>query len=210
MKLEILNPHTMKIVIAARKEDSISAISKRIGLSYGWTHHWVSELAKAGVFDKSGKRILLNDRNGFYRKALEFIRASFRNDAGFHYSVLGLFGIKYCFTGTDAVFVWTEGGYNISRYRDYYPIFIKVRESDKMDYEFHVKKIDSGGKVFYKPTFLEDFPVSYHRGTPVDSLSDTVEFMRKYKYNFQPALEMIRDTYGKGLGVKYREAAVNA
>ena len=49
MNLNALNEHVVKILIAARPLDSVSAISKRIGLSYGWTHYWVAELLKAGL-----------------------------------------------------------------------------------------------------------------------------------------------------------------
>lgn len=209
MKLEILNPHTLKIIIAARKRDSIRAISKRIGLSYGWTYNWVLELEKAGVFERAGKRVFLNEKSRFYMQVLEFMKTAFRRDVGFHYSVLDLFGIKYCFTGIDAVFVWTDGGYNISRYRGYYPIFIKVKKSDKDAYEFYIRKLGLKGKIFYKPSFLEDFPISLHKGTPVDSLEETIRFMKKYIYNFQPALEMIQEMYRKKLGVKYREVVAN-
>ncbi len=206
MKLEILNPHTMKIITAARRVDSIRAISKRIGLSYGWTYNWVLELEKAGVFAKSSKKVFLNEKNRFYRRVLGFIKSAFREDVGFHYSVLGLFGIKYCFTGIDSVFVWTDSGYNISRYRGYYPIFIKVKKSDRASYEFYIKKLGLTGKIFYRPSFLQDFAVSFHKGTPVDPLEETIRFMQKYIYNFQPALEMIQEMYGKELGARYKEA----
>ena len=49
MKIELLNPYVIKILVSLRKEDSISSISKRIGLSYGWTYKWVKELIKEGI-----------------------------------------------------------------------------------------------------------------------------------------------------------------
>lgn len=210
MNLNVLNPYAMKTLIAARKEDSIRAISGRIGLSYGWTYKWVLELERTGVFKRSGKKVFLNEKNRFYKEALGFIRTAFGKDVGFRYSALSLFGIKYCFTGTDAVLIWTDGGYNIARYRDYYPLFIKVRESDRKAYEFCVRKIGSKGKVFYEPTFLDDFPVSMHDGMPVDRLEETIMFMKKHIYNFQPALEMIGKAHGIKTGVKYAEAVRNA
>jgi hypothetical protein len=209
MDMDILNPHVVRIIIAARREDSISGISKRIGLSYGWTYKWALELEKAGVFRRKVKRIYLDERNGFYREVLGFLRASLGKNPGFFYSALGLFGIKYCFTGTDAVFVWTEGGYNIARYRDYYPIFIKVRKADKEIFEFYARKLGLGGKISYKPEFLEDFPMHYHKGRPVDGLDETIRFMKKYIYNFEPALEMIEEMHGNKTGVKYKEVVTN-
>jgi hypothetical protein len=211
MDMEILNPHVVKIIIAARREDSIRGISQRIGLSYGWTYKWALELEKAGVLRRKGKKVFLEEKSRFYREILDFLRTAFKGSAGFHYAVLGLFGIKYCFTGTDAVFVWTEGGYNIARYRDFYPIFIKVRKADKEAFGFYMKKLglERQKGTFYKPVFLEDFPVSWHKGMPVDSLEETIRFMKKYIYNFEPALEMIQEMYGKRTGVKYKEANTN-
>jgi len=34
--------------------------------------------------------------------------------------------------------------------------------------------------------------------------------MKKYIYNFQPALEMIQDMYGKKIGIRYKEVKTNA
>ena len=209
MEIEILNPYAMKIIIAARKHDSINSIAKRINLSYGWTHKWVKQLIKAEVFIGYRLRLELNEENQFYKDSLDYIKKNFSKDINFYYSVLDLFGIKYCFTKTDSVFIWTDGGYNISRYSDYYPIFIKIRKIDKKNIGFYIKKLKIKGKIFYKPLFLEDFPVSLHRNAPVDSLEDTIKFMRKYIYNFEPALEMIKEMYGKKLKVKYKEVVTN-
>jgi hypothetical protein len=40
-------------------------------------------------------------------------------------------------------------------------------------------------------------------------MDDTIAFMKKYVYNFQPALEMVQEMYGRKLGVKYREAVLD-
>ncbi|MBI4182238.1 MAG: hypothetical protein HY520_04700 [Candidatus Aenigmarchaeota archaeon] len=205
MRVEICNPYVMKMAIAARSVDSISAISKRIGLSYGWTYKWALELEKVGMLQRSGKKVILHQENPFYRQVVGFLRAAFGNDVGFRYRALAWFGVKYCFTGTDAVVVWTQGGYNIARYRGFYPIFIRVKESDRQAFAFCAAKLGKGG-VFYKPEFSEDFRAVMHEGVPVDSLDATVAFMKKYRYNFEPALEMIQDRYGRRLGVQYREA----
>lgn len=209
MEIEVLNPYTLKIMIAARREDTISAISKRIGVSYGWTHRWILELEKLGVFERAGKKVILNEKNRFYQKTLSYVKNTFGDDVGFHYRVLSLFGIKYCFTETDAVFVWTDGGYNISRYHSYYPIFVKVNKSDRETFEYYIKKLGVGKRIFYKPLFLDDFDVEIHNEMPVDGLDETIAYMKRYVYNFQPALEMIQDMYKKDLGIEYMEAVTN-
>lgn len=213
MEIDILNPYVMKILICARREDSINAISKRIGLSYGWTYNWIKRLVDIGTFKVTKTGLLLQENDKFYDRVLDFIKENFKNDISFHYSVLSLFGIKYCFTKTDAVLIWTNGGYNISRYRGYYPIFIKIKKSDNSLFEWYCKKlglhINSGGGGFYSVELLEDFDVSYKKGIPVDTLDLTIAFMKKNIYNFEPALEMIQDIYGKKFGIKYKEAVTN-
>ena len=213
MDIGMFNPHVMRIVISARDTDSINAISQRINLSYGWTHYWARRLIDAGVFEGSRTKLSLNDENPFYRRVLEFIHENFKEDASFHYSILSLFGIKYCFTKTDAVFVWTNGGYNIARFRDYYPIFIKMADADREVFEYYCRKlnlkISQKRGIFYAVEFMKDFNVARHSNVPVDSLEDTIRFMRENQYNFEPALEMVENIYKKKLGVRYQEAVAN-
>ncbi len=207
MDIETINPHVLKILMAARREDSINAIAKRTGLSYGWAYFWIQKLIKEGIFAKNGK-LILQEENGFYKSCMSFIKRNFSASAGFHYYALRLFGIKYCFTSTDAVYIWTDGGYNIARYRDYYPIFIKLGKNDYELFGWHCKKlglkIGAESGIFYKVERKDDFPVAGHKGMPVDSLEETIAFMKKYVYNFQPALEMIAEIYGKE-GYEYKE-----
>lgn len=214
MDVTVVNPYVMKILIAAKTEDTIFAIASRTGLSYGWAYHWVQDLIELGAFSKKGRKIELQEDNAFYRSSMSFLKANFAKNVSFHYSVLQLFGVKYCFTKTDAVYVWTKGGYNIARYRDYYPVFIKLRKSDYGLFRWYCKKLglkigpESG--IFYSVELLDDFPVSSCDGISVDGLEDTVAFMEKNAYNFQPALEMIGEMYKASEGhYKYREEKTN-
>ncbi len=211
MKLDLINPYVIKIVISARKKDSIRAIAKRIGLSYGWAYNWVQELIAAGMFKKKEQGIVLQENSKFYKDIIAFIRKTFARDVSFYYSLLQLFGIRYCFTKTDAVFVWTKGGYNISRYRDYYPIFIKIKKADEQIFSYYAKKLCLSKKngVFYSAEIFNDFKIDYCDGVPVDSLRDTIAFMQENIYNFQPALEMIKEMYGKKIKVAYKEVITN-
>ncbi|HIH20381.1 TPA: hypothetical protein HA244_03880 [Candidatus Micrarchaeota archaeon] len=213
MNLNALNEHVVKILIAARPLDSVSAISKRIGLSYGWTHYWVAELLKAGVFERKGRMLALKEKNHFYRAIVSFAKRVLRNNVSLHYQVLELFGLKFAFTEIDGVFVWTKGGYNIERWREHYPIFIKTRTSDEKLWVYYTKKLGLNAKKDSKGTgvFLvlrqeDDFPIEFVEGNPAVPLREAVQFMKKYPYNFQPALEMVDEMYGIGLKIKYREA----
>ncbi len=211
MKIDIMNPYVARIVDAVRPVDTINAIAKRIGLSYGWTHKWVNKLAEAGVFRTTRMAVFLNEKNEFYINTLAYIRRF--KDVQFYYEVLSWMGIEYCFTKTDAVYVWTKGGYNIGRSKNHYPIFIKLKKDDFKWFQYYCKKLNLNYKiknrVFYQIEILPDFKYDRCEDTPVDSLEDTIPFMKRYIYNFQPALEIIQEMYSKRLGIKYKEAVTN-
>src|SRR3989339_808260 len=160
MNIDTINPYVIKILISARNKDSISSISKRIGLSYGWTHRWVRELIKEGIFKEKWKGVILQEKNKSYRQILKFIRNNL-NETRLYYSVLNLFGIEYCFTQTDAVY--------------YSP-----QKEGKFKFVKH-------GEYFMEP------------------LDETISFMSKNIYNFEPALEIVNEIYKKGLNFKYKE-----
>lgn len=213
MRFDIINPYVLKILIAARKKDSINSISARISLSYGWTYKWIKELEKIGVFRLTRMEMYLNPKNAFYKMTLKYIQSVLGKDVQFYYEILSLFGISYSFTKTDSVFVWTNGGYNISRYKGFYPIFIKVKKTDRQTFGEYCKKIDlkinQKAGVFYKVEYLDDLKASECKGVPVDSLGKTIEFMQRNKYNFEPALEMIKEMYKQKIKVSYKEAVTN-
>ncbi|MEK6933094.1 MAG: hypothetical protein AABW56_04870 [Nanoarchaeota archaeon] len=213
MILDLINPYTLKIIISCRKEDSINQISNRINLSYGWTYEWVQKLADSGVFKLTRMKVYLNKNNYFYKKTLKYIKEVLSDKASFYYEILSLFGIKYAFTKLDSVFIWTEGGYNISRYKDFYPIYIKVDKKDKPVFDYYCKKlnlrVNKNKGVFYKVSYLKGFEVDYLDKIPVDSLKATISFMNKNKYNFEPALEMIKEIYNKKINIKYKEVLTN-
>ncbi len=213
MSLDIINPYTLRILISCRKKDSIRAISNRINLSYGWTYKWVQDLANKGVFTLTRMNIYLNKDNEFYKKTLSYIKEIFKKSPNYYYEALGLLGVQYCFTNIDSVYIWTKGGYNIARYKGYYPIFIKLKNKDKQLFEWYCKKlnlnINKRKGIFYSVDYLDNFNADYMEKMPVDNLKDTITFMEKHKYNFEPALEMIKELYDKKIEVKYKEAITN-
>ncbi|MDD5191584.1 MAG: hypothetical protein PHH54_02325 [Candidatus Nanoarchaeia archaeon] len=211
MDIELLNPYVMKILISAREEDSISSVSGRVGLSYGWTHKWVEELIKEGILKEKWRGFVVNKNNKSYKKIISFIEDNL-NDVRFYYSALELFGINYCFTKTDAVYVWTEGRYNIARYKRFYPIFIKIKKADYLLFLEYCKKlglkINAKKGVFYSPEIAEDFLYCKKGDVYVETLDNTIKFMQDNIYNFQPALEMIEEMYHKKLNITYKEASL--
>ncbi|PIN76111.1 hypothetical protein COV18_00665 [Candidatus Woesearchaeota archaeon CG10_big_fil_rev_8_21_14_0_10_37_12] len=211
MILDTMNEHIMKIIVASRPVDSINAIAQRIGLSYGWTYKWVKELEKRDVFCLTRKNAFLQEHARFYKETITYIHSVFSKNVRFHYEILSLFGIQYSFTKTDAVFLWTRGGYNIARSQNHYPIFIKVVKKNKKIFEYYCNKlgITSKNNVFYSVTYVDVIEKAIIDDIPVDSLDETMQFMQENKYNFLPAIEMIEQQYGKKKTVKYKEVVTN-
>ncbi|MBI3031857.1 hypothetical protein HYY69_00105 [Candidatus Woesearchaeota archaeon] len=214
MEINMINPYIVKIIVSIKPRDSINAISKRIGLSYGWTYKWIKALEEADMVKLTRMNVYLQERSQVYIKFNEFIQSVLSKKIQFHYEVLSLFGISYCFTKSDAVFVWTKGGYNIGRYKHYYPIFIKVDAKERLLFEWYCKKLGLSTRkkkgIFYVVDYDDSLKKEFYEGIPVDSLSETIQFMKENQYNFQPALEMIQEMHQKRLGIKYKEVITNA
>lgn len=213
MNMDLINPYMIRIIIAVREGDSIRAISQRIQVSYAWTYKWTQALAKIGVFRIRRAKIEVNQTNEFYGKTIKYIQEVLAHDIAFYYAVLDLFGVSYCFTKTDAVFMWTKGGYNIARYKAFYPIFIKIQKKDKKIFESYCKKLqlntEKRKNIFYDVHYVDKMNQVYKEGIPIDPLEETITFMEKNAYNFEPALEMIKEMYGKKISSRYKEVVTN-
>ena len=213
--LELINPYVAKIAISAKDGDSIREISKKIKESYGWTYKWVLELEAIGAVKRKKQEIYTNKNNIFYKDLIKLTKEAFKNNFSLSdaYLLPNLSGLEYIFTDTDAVFIWTKGGYNIGRSKNSYPIFIRIFEKDKNNW----KKFFS--KFYIRYTFRNErkkgiyFIISpstsiekeYCDNISVLPLAKTVEWAKKYIFNFQPALEMLDKMYDIKIGIKYAE-----
>ena len=211
--LDLINPYVVKIAIAARNRDSIMQISKKIKESYGWTYKWVSELEKAGVIKRKKQEIRINKDNSFYKLINKLIKISIKyglslSDA---YLLPNLTGLEYIFTNTDAVFIWTKGGYNIGRSKDSYPIFIEILEKDKSAWEKFFSKLnvkytfrnERKKWIYFVISLSKNLEKEYCEGMPVLTLARTSEWATTYSFNFQPALEMLDELYNLKIGASY-------
>ena len=212
--LSLINHFTAKILMAAKDRDSIRQISKRIRESYGWTYKWILELEKIGVLKRRNQEIYIDRNSAFYKN---FIRLIANSNAAFSleddYLLPNLAGHDYIFTSTDAVFIWTKGGYNIARSKDSYPIFIQILENDRKAWtDFFSKfgtnytfKNERRKGIYFVISTSGFFEKEYCEEMPVLPLNKTVEWARSYAFNFQPALEMLDKMYGLKTGMKYVE-----
>jgi len=213
---ELINPYIAKILVSAKNGDSIRNISKKIQESYGWTYKWILELENIGAIARKKQEVFINKNNRFYKDAAKFIKDSLPfnlslNDA---YLLPNLIGLDYIFTGIDAVFIWTKGGYNIGRSKNSYPIFIEILEKDKNAWKKYFSKLgltftfknERKKEIYFVISFSKTIEKEYCENMPVLPLAKTVEWAKKYSFNFQPALEMLDEMYNLKIGVKYAQA----
>ncbi|MFH1510083.1 MAG: hypothetical protein ABIF10_00200 [Candidatus Woesearchaeota archaeon] len=210
---ELINPYVAKIVISAKDGDSIRSISKRIRESYGWTYKWISELEKIGVLKRKRQEIHINKENAFYKEMSEFVTKSIVHNLNLNdtYLLPNLTGLDYIFTNTDAVFIWTKGGYNIGRSRNSYPIFIGILKKDKTAWENYFSQFgdvyafqnERRTGIYYVISTSKSMDIEYCDDIPVWPLAKTVEWAKKYRFNFEPALEMLDEMYNLKIGIKY-------
>jgi hypothetical protein len=126
-------------------------------------------------------------------------------------------GMEYRFSKTDAVFIWTKGGYQIGRDRNDYPIFIDVYKDDveewKSFFEDFGIETSVGERTEVEGIHFVLYPVTEMKVDQVDAasvtpLDETVRWAEQYTANFQPALEMLDEMHDLDLGVEYRERKV--
>lgn len=213
MGLDLVNPYATRIVLAVRDGDSINRISKKAGVSYAYTHEWIERLEAIDVVERDDGVYLTDEafRAAFESVAQTVVSTSPQLEDA--YLLPNFAGLDYRYSKTDAVFIWTEGGYQIGRNRRDYPLFMDVLADDLADwqrffegYGLHssVETRDGDG-IYYVLFPREEFESDWVENASVMPLPETVEWAQQYEANFQPALELLDERYDLGLGVKYRE-----
>lgn len=219
MGFELINQFAAKILLVAADGDSINRISQKAGASYSYTHEWVERLEAIDVLARDdGVHIQDPEFVEAYRSlaAAVFRRECSLEDA---YVLPNVAGMPYRFSMTDAVYFWTNGGYQIGRNQHDYPIFIDVLEKDVTAWERFfdefgqrtriADRIGHGDPGIYFVLHPRDtIEGEWVENGCVMPLEETVEWMQTYEANFQPALEMVDEMYDLELGVSYRERGV--
>lgn len=173
------------------------------------------------LHDMTGKGLL--ERTGWGRYKVnspkEYLEKKFNVREA--YELVKRAGMYYAFTGPDAVFFWTKGGYNVDRFFAFYPIHLKVNRHElrawRSFFKSKGKKTCVNGEPL-KETLFGSFYIVYPEqrfraesieGFNVVPLDETVEFCEKKIYAYEPALEILNELYGLGLRIKYKEMETN-
>ena len=210
-----MNQHVAKILLAIEDGDSINHVSRKAGSSYSYTYEWIQKLEEIGVVERDdGVYVRDEEFRDVFESVVQTVvgRDPELSDV---YLLPNFSGMEYRFSKTDAVFVWTKGGYQIGRNQRDYPVFIDVLEDDledwqeffdgySMDYEVGERRTEGEG-IYFVLFPREEFRSEWVENASVTPLLETVEWMQRYEANFQPALEMLDEMHDLGLDVEYRE-----
>jgi len=171
------------------------------------------DMTRKGFLERIGwGRYKVNSPEDYLTKRTNVTRA---------YDLLNQAGMRYALTGPDAVFFWTKGGYQVDRFLGFYPIHLKVETNalKKWTVFFTSRKQKFVVKdqpikqtlfgMFYVLYPEVDFKTEKINGFHVIPLKETVTFCQETIYSYEPALEMLDETYSLGLKAKYTETKTN-
>lgn len=218
--MEYMDKTAAKIMLAISPGDSIRRVAQKIGGSYSWVYDWIERLEDAG-FLRRDDGVYVDDYE--IRQRYHDIMAAFARkippsiEEG--YIIPHFAGMDFAYTRIDAVYVWTHGGYQITRGHDDYPIFIQVHDHEV---ERWIAFFDAFGipvsvrdradpdaheaAVYYVliPT-ADGITREWVDGNPVIPLDDTIAHMMDYRVNYEPALEMIADEYDRDIEASHED-----
>lgn len=209
--MEYVDDTAAAIVLAANDGDSIRRIAQKIGGTYSWVYTWIERLEEIGVVArKDGVRVTAPAVRDGYAQVMEAIGRHEEPTVEEAYVLPHFAQLSFAYAKLDAVYVWTHGGYQIARGADAYPVFLRVHETDVEQWLTFFERyavpttvderddsvVDDTGGIYYslQPTTEQIVP-TWVDGAPVIPLPETVEYMRAYRWNFEPALQMVADEY---------------
>lgn len=223
---EFMDPTAAKIVLAAEYGDSISRIAEKVGISYSWVYNWIDRLEAASIIANTDNGIRVVDQ-GLRRDFDTMLGALYQRDEITQddaYILPHFADMEFAFTEIDASFVWTEGGYQVARSHDDYPVFITVHDHDVERWvEFFDRYgVDAtigerpdadavDGSVHYVlfPS-TDDIDPAWVDGSPVIQLENAIEKMLDTRAAYEPALEIIADKYDVDIDASHHDQALES
>jgi DNA-binding Lrp family transcriptional regulator len=218
--MEYVDETAAKIMLVIQPGDSIRRIAQKIDGSYSWVYDWIERLEQAG-FVRRDTGVYINDYTvrDRYREMVAGISRTVAPSINDGYTIPHFAGMPFAYTKIDSVYVWTHGGYQIARGHDDYPIFMQVADKD-------IDRWTAFFDEFGIPCTIEDRPdptdyaeaISYVLfpttgeitrewvdGNPVIPLDETIDHMKEYRVNYEPALEMIAAEYDRDIDAAHND-----
>ena len=217
---EVLDDTAAQVILAIERGDSIRSVAQRLHSPYETVRQAVNRLEEAGYVRYDDGLSVTSDRVREAARELIAASAGVSSPSIEEAYVLPHFGDwPFAFTRIDAVYVWTQGGYQVARDSTDYPLFIAVREQDIDAWEGFFESFGLPVAFERQPSdeltgalqiVLESrssLEIDDVEGYPVIPRDDTIEYMREHYAQFQSGLAMLDRMYDDlDLGVAYRES----
>ena len=162
---EVLDDTAAQIILAIESGDSIRRVSRHLHTPYETVRQSVNRLEDAGYVSYDDGLAVVEERVRDAARELVAASASVSPPSIEEAYAIPQFGDwPFAFTRIDAVYVWTQGGYQVGREPDDYPLVLAVREHDVDAWE----------------TFFEwfDLPTAFER-QPRDELDGRRRWQRR-------------------------------
>jgi DNA-binding Lrp family transcriptional regulator len=216
---EVLDDTAVQVILTIDSGDSIRRVAQYLHTPYETVRQAVNRLEDAGYVCYDDGLTVVDERVRDAARELVAASAGVSPPSIEEAYVLPQFGDwPYAFTRIDAVYVWTQGGYQVGREPNDYPLFLAVREQDIDAWDVFFESFDLPTTFERQPRdelggplqiVLEPRPsldVNHVEGYPVIPRTETIDYMRENYAQFQSALAMLDRMYeGLDLGVTYRE-----
>jgi len=217
---EVFDDTAAQVILAIESGDSIRRVAQHLHTPYETVRQAVNRLEDAGYISYDDGLSVDDERVRDAARELVATSASISPPSIEEAYVIPQSGDRpYAFTRIDAVYVWTQGGYQVGRNPDDYPLFLAVHEQDVDAWETFFESFDLPTAFERQPqdeldgplqVVLEPRPsldIEYVEGYPVIPRAETIEYMRENYAQFQSALAMLDRMYEDlDLGVAYRES----
>lgn len=198
----------LKALLAIRPGDSKIAVARKVEENRETIRRAVNRLKDAGYVTYDDGLSLVEP--AVREAGLEFLTASAAVSPATiaeAYVLPHFAGLEFAYTGIDAVYVWTRGGYQVARDESDYPLFIAIRGADFEGWVAFFERFNIPAAEERLPPEVVDGPLhvvlepreqlqaTVIDGRPVVSLPETVAFARVYEATFEPALAMLDEMY---------------
>jgi hypothetical protein len=217
---EVLDDTAAQTLLAITSGDSIRRVAHQLQTPYETVRQAVNRLEDAGYVCYDDGLTVVDERVREAARELVVASAGVSPPSIEEAYVIPQFGDwPFTFTRIDAVYVWTQGGYQVGRNPDDYPLFLAVREQDVDAWETFFESFGLPTAFERQPgdelegplqVVLEPRPsldIEHVEGYPVIPRAETIEYMQENYAQFQSALAMLDRMYEDlDLGVTYRES----
>lgn len=198
----------LKTLLAIDPGDPISGVARKIDENRETIRRTVNRLEDAGYVQYDGGLSVVDD--AVREAGLAFLAAAAAvspPSISEAYVLAQFAGMEFAYTGIDAVYVWTRGGYQVARDETDYPLFIAIREPDLADWEHFFGQFGIPTAQERQPAteisgplqiVLEPRPhidAELVDGRPVIPRSEMVAFAREHYATFESALDILNRMY---------------